>query len=120
MTIEGVTIPDIRAAAHRRSCPFFESELCREDELGKQRCISMGGFPRITPSLVHFVTIQGQALRIPVKPSIRVDGVGSRGVNRRRSTTTAFNHVQFWDGRARSLEEQAIGPIHNPVEMAET
>ena len=28
--------------------------------------------------------------------------------------------MQFWDGRARSLEEQAIGPIHNPVETAET
>src|SRR5215216_4286187 len=33
---------------------------------------------------------------------------------------TAFNPLQFWDGRASSLEEQAIGPIHKPVEMAET
>jgi cytochrome c peroxidase len=33
---------------------------------------------------------------------------------------TAFNHLQFWDGRARSLEEQAIGPIQNPIEMGET
>lgn len=29
----------------------------------------------------------------------------------------AFNTVQFWDGRANSLEEQAMGPIQNPVEM---
>lgn len=29
----------------------------------------------------------------------------------------AFNTVQFWDGRAKSLEEQAKGPIQNPVEM---
>jgi cytochrome c peroxidase len=28
-----------------------------------------------------------------------------------------FNFVQFWDGRAASLEEQAAGPIHNPIEM---
>jgi cytochrome c peroxidase len=28
-----------------------------------------------------------------------------------------FNFRQFWDGRASSLAEQAIGPIHNPVEM---
>ena len=28
-----------------------------------------------------------------------------------------FNHVQFWDGRAIDLEDQAAGPIHNPVEM---
>ena len=27
---------------------------------------------------------------------------------------------QFWDGRAATLEEQALGPIHNPAEMGET
>ena len=30
---------------------------------------------------------------------------------------SAFNFAQFWDGRAATLEEQASGPIHNPVEM---
>lgn len=29
----------------------------------------------------------------------------------------AYNPVQFWDGRAASLEQQAGGPIANPVEM---
>ncbi|MBN8280499.1 MAG: cytochrome-c peroxidase [Gammaproteobacteria bacterium] len=29
-----------------------------------------------------------------------------------------FNTAQFWDGRARDLEEQAGGPMVNPVEMA--
>ena len=29
-----------------------------------------------------------------------------------------FNHAQFWDGRAKDLEQQAGGPIVNPVEMA--
>ncbi len=29
----------------------------------------------------------------------------------------ALNFVQFWDGRADTLEEQVAGPIHNPVEM---
>ncbi len=29
----------------------------------------------------------------------------------------AFHSVQFWDGRAKSLEEQAKGPVTNPVEM---
>lgn len=32
----------------------------------------------------------------------------------------AFMRVQFWDGRAGTLEEQALGPIQNPVEMGET
>lgn len=31
---------------------------------------------------------------------------------------SAFLSVQFWDGRAKSLEEQAKGPLTNPVEMA--
>lgn len=30
----------------------------------------------------------------------------------------AFHFVQFWDGRAKDVEEQAAGPIVNPVEMA--
>ncbi len=29
----------------------------------------------------------------------------------------AYNSVQFWDGRAVTLEEQALGPIRNPNEM---
>jgi cytochrome c peroxidase len=32
----------------------------------------------------------------------------------------AYYRQQFWDGRAASLEEQALGPIQNPIEMAET
>lgn len=29
-----------------------------------------------------------------------------------------FSQSQFWDGRAGSLEEQALGPMENPIEMA--
>lgn len=28
-----------------------------------------------------------------------------------------FNFSQFWNGRAKDLAEQALGPIHNPIEM---
>jgi cytochrome c peroxidase len=31
---------------------------------------------------------------------------------------SVFNFVQFWDGRAKDLADQAAGPIQNPVEMA--
>lgn len=31
---------------------------------------------------------------------------------------SGFNFRQFWDGRAATLEEQAEGPVHNPLEMA--
>ena len=30
---------------------------------------------------------------------------------------SAFNKLQFWDGRSPSLEDQALGPISNPDEM---
>jgi cytochrome c peroxidase len=30
---------------------------------------------------------------------------------------SAFSFSQFWDGRAATLEEQAEGPVHNPIEM---
>jgi cytochrome c peroxidase len=31
---------------------------------------------------------------------------------------SSLSFVQFWNGRAATLEEQAAGPIHNPLEMA--
>lgn len=31
---------------------------------------------------------------------------------------SSLNFVQFWDGRAKDLKEQAAGPIENPLEMA--
>jgi cytochrome c peroxidase len=49
-------------------------------------------------------------------------GVGGKqgGRNAPPVLNAAYSHVQFWDGRASSLEEQALGPIQNPIEMAET
>ncbi len=47
--------------------------------------------------------------------------VGVKGQHGGRNAPTVWNaaflSVQFWDGRAASLEEQAKGPILNPVEM---
>lgn len=47
-------------------------------------------------------------------------GVDSQKGGRSAPTVinTAYNYFQFWDGRAGSLEEQALGPIANPIEMA--
>ncbi|HWP01712.1 MAG TPA: cytochrome-c peroxidase [Methylococcus sp.] len=51
----------------------------------------------------------------------RGGSVGVHGQVGGRSAPTvwnaAFNSVQFWDGRAASLEEQAKGPVTNPIEM---
>jgi cytochrome c peroxidase len=49
-------------------------------------------------------------------------GVGGKKGSRHSPTVlnSAYNDLQFWDGRAPSLEEQAKGPIANLVEMANT
>jgi cytochrome c peroxidase len=49
---------------------------------------------------------------------------GIKGQRGGRSSPTVLNSayypMQFWDGRAASLEEQALGPIQNPIEMGHT
>ncbi len=43
---------------------------------------------------------------------------GKRGGRNSPTTMNAAMHIaQFWDGRAKDLEEQALGPILNPIEM---
>lgn len=42
------------------------------------------------------------------------------GRNSGTVTNSGYMHFQFWDGRESTLEGQAVGPIHNPIEMGET
>jgi cytochrome c peroxidase len=46
-------------------------------------------------------------------------GINSKlgGMNAPTVINSAYHRLQFWDGRAGSLEEQAQGPVGNPVEM---
>lgn len=50
------------------------------------------------------------------------EGVGhQKGARNSPPVTNAgYFKVQFWDGRAASLEKQAEGPVQNPVKMANT
>ena len=49
---------------------------------------------------------------------------GIRGQRGGRNAPTVINRlfskIQFWDGRSPSLEDQALGPIENPIEMGNT
>ena len=51
-------------------------------------------------------------------------GVGIKGQKGGRNSPTVLNAayfpLQFWDGRAKELEGQALGPIQNPIEMGHT
>ena len=46
-------------------------------------------------------------------------GIGGQRGGRSAPTivNSVYNKFHFWDGRAGSLEEQALGPIQNPIEM---
>ena len=56
-------------------------------------------------------------------PTARAQGRGVPGRPLKRHTPTFWNLAWaapvFWDGRARSLEEQVAGPIESPDEMAQ-
>jgi cytochrome c peroxidase len=51
----------------------------------------------------------------------RAVSVGVEGQTGARSAPTVWNSAflsaQFWDGRAKTLEDQARGPVTNPIEM---
>jgi len=50
----------------------------------------------------------------PVSTGIK----GQKGTRRApTSINSTYMALQFWDGRAKNLEEQALGPMINPIEM---
>jgi cytochrome c peroxidase len=79
---------------------FFEPRLSHDDTLSCAGChdLALGGTDRRQFSI----------------------GIGGKigSVNAPSVFNVGLNFVQFWDGRAASLEEQVAGPVHNPLEMA--
>jgi cytochrome c peroxidase len=53
----------------------------------------------------------------------RTTSIGVRGRSGQRNSPTVlnalYNQTQFWDGRSKTLEDQAALPIVNPVEMGQ-
>ncbi len=78
---------------------FFEKKLSADNSESCASChdLSKGGTDQATVS----------------------DGIrGQKGpINSPTVFNAAFNFAQFWDGRASTLQEQAAGPINNPLEM---
>ncbi|WP_455371449.1 cytochrome-c peroxidase [Petrachloros mirabilis] len=118
VTVDGITVPDIGPLPASPPSPSSNLSYKAKIDLGKQLYFD-GRLSKNGAISCAFCHNPGTGFADPRQTSIGIDG----GVGGRQSPTvynTAFNHVQFWDGRARSLEEQAIGPIHNPIEMGET
>jgi cytochrome c peroxidase len=78
---------------------FHDERLSQDNSLSCAGChiLSTGGTDRLSKSM----GVGG------VKGQIKAPTVYN----------SSFNFVQFWDGRVDTLEEQAAGPVHNPMEM---
>ncbi|MDE3040698.1 MAG: c-type cytochrome [Nitrospirota bacterium] len=118
VTIDGMTVPDIGPLPTSIPTPSTNLNYKAKVELGKQLFFD-GRLSKNGAISCAFCHNPMSGFADPRQTSIGIGG----GVGGRQAPTvynTAFNHLQFWDGRARSLEEQAIGPIQNPIEMGET
>lgn len=81
---------------------FFDPRLSRSGFISCNSChnLSMGGSDNLPSSIGH----QWQ----------------EGPINSPTVLNSSMNVAQFWDGRAATLQEQAAGPISNPMEMAST
>jgi cytochrome c peroxidase len=79
---------------------FFDPRLSKSGFISCNSChnLSMGGSDNLTTSIG--------------------DHWQQGPINSPTVLNASLNFVQFWDGRARDLQEQAAGPIANPKEMA--
>ncbi len=78
--------------------------------------------PRLSKS--HKISCNSCHLLTQYGVDNQVTSSGHKGKKGNRNSPTVYNaslhFAQFWDGRAPDVEEQAKGPVLNPVEMAMT
>ncbi len=81
---------------------FFDPRLSRSGFISCNSChnLSMGGSDNLSTSIGH--------------------NWQEGPINSPTVLNSSMNVAQFWDGRAKTLQEQAAGPISNPMEMAFT
>lgn len=117
VVVEGVAVPDIGPLVPSAHGSDTE-ELKAKVQLGKQLYFD-GRLSRDNQVSCAYCHIPGAGFADPHPTST---GIGDQLGGRQAPTilNAALNPLQFWDGRATSLEEQALGPIQNPIEMGET
>ena len=86
---------------------YFDKRLSKNHDLSCNTCHDLASFG-VDPR-------QENDALLPTSKGHR-DQLGER--NSPTVYNAAFHIAQFWDGRAQDVEEQAKGPILNPVEMA--
>lgn len=117
ITIDGMTVPDIAPLPAYVPTPPTNLGYLQKVELGRQLYFDTRLSKNNSVSCA-FCHNPGTGFA-----DARQFSIGAFGTAGGRQAPTVYNTgflpLQFWDGRAGSLEEQAIGPIHNPIEMAE-
>src|SRR5690606_26118146 len=94
-----------------------------EDNLSDPRKIALGKQLYFDPRLSADDSVSCATCHNPkhgwsdARPTSQGIGGQIGGRNAPTIINAAFARFQFWDGRAKSLEEQALGPIANPIEM---
>lgn len=118
IVVEGISVPDIGPLPTGVHGPATGVPNAAKVKLGEQLYFD-GRLSKNNAISCAFCHLPTAGFADPRQVSV---GVGGKRGSRNAPTVfnTAFNPVQFWDGRAASLEEQALGPIQNPIEMAET
>lgn len=78
---------------------FYDTRLSKDNTISCASC--------------HYISNGGDDDR-----SFSIGFNGQEGnINSSTVLNSSLNFVQFWDGRAKTLEEQALGPIHELIEM---
>ncbi|HEU4684609.1 MAG TPA: cytochrome c peroxidase [Nitrospira sp.] len=117
VTVDGITVPDIGPMPTQVPSPPTNLGYNQKVELGKQLYFDTRLSKNNSVSCA-FCHNPGTGFA-----DARQFSIGAFGTAGGRQAPTVYNTgflpLQFWDGRAASLEQQAIGPIHNPIEMAE-
>ena len=118
VTIDGLTVPDIGPMPTEVPTPPTNLSYTQKVDLGKQLYFDtrLSKNNSVSCALCH-----NPGTGFADARQVSIGAFGTAG-GRQAPTVynTGFIPLQFWDGRAGSLEQQAIGPIHNPIEMAET
>jgi len=118
VTIDGLTVPDIGPMPTEVPTPPTNLSYTQKVDLGKQLYFDT----RLSKNnSVSCAVCHNPGTGFADARQVSIGAFGTAG-GRQAPTVynTGFIPLQFWDGRAGSLEQQAIGPIHNPIEMAET
>ena len=101
-------------AEMQKAQPFTQAQVKLGQQLWYEPRLSKGN--TVSCNSCHNLATAGVD-NLPTSP-------GHKGSFGARNSPTALNAAllgsQFWDGRAATVEEQAGGPLLNPVEMANT